>query len=107
MECKGNQDKHEKTEQEYVLIETLWNVKRQMWTFEELPLIRINRNIVECKDDNRIVAMKQEFRINRNIVECKVFKVKRIPEPILVLIETLWNVKLFLWLKLLETMKKY
>ena len=35
--------------------------------------------------------------INRNIVECKADEAKKVLEiPIVVLIETLWNVKMFL-----------
>ena len=33
---------------------------------------RINRNILECKDDFRIVSFLRLPRINRNILECKV-----------------------------------
>ncbi len=37
----------------------------------------------------------QALRINRNIVECKVYYVSVFRDPAHVLIETLWNVKLF------------
>ena len=53
-----------------VLIETLWNVNIKNVRFPPVQLLRINRNIVECK-----------FRINRNPLVL-----------ITVLIETLWNV---------------
>ena len=75
-----------------VLIETSWNVKRGA-TGTITWLIRINRNIVECKDQSRWCFLPEcirvlietswnvkdkprllavpAFRINRNIVECK------------------------------------
>ena len=33
--------------------------------------MRINRNIVECKGQNRLLYILPGQRINRNIVECK------------------------------------
>ena len=33
--------------------------------------LRINRNIVECKDICSAFATSTAYRINRNIVECK------------------------------------
>ena len=54
-----------------VLIETLWNVKSQKQRFQTSPGLRINRNIVECKD------------VFRQLLTVYVY----------VLIETLWNVK--------------
>ena len=59
-----------------------------------LPLNCINRNIVECKDDMWGGDGFSLICINRNIVECK--ERQRKPHGIysLVLIETLWNVKL-------------
>ena len=55
-----------------VLIETLWNVKRET-TMQDIA---------------------QALRINRNIVECKVYYVSVFRDPAHVLIETLWNVKI-------------
>ena len=54
-----------------VLIETLWNVKIYSKRLAGY-LLRINRNIVECKGELLTVLKKSEKRINRNIVECKV-----------------------------------
>ena len=55
----------------HVLIETLWNVKK----------------------DRQVIFMDADFSINRNIVECKDRAyVSKSPQSI-VLIETLWNVK--------------
>ena len=100
-----------------VLIETLWNVKSYAYqNFCEM-YEGINRNIVECKGSPRqterpgshsinrnIVECKEGFplrfadsslSINRNIVECKVCKKKCLNMLfLLVLIETLWNVKI-------------
>ena len=53
-----------------VLIETLWNVKIKNVRFPPVQLLRINRNIVECKE-NKNRMQKIVLRINRNIVECK------------------------------------
>ena len=58
--------------QEFVLIETLWNVKLRDRAVLLVYLLRINRNIVECKD----------------LVDSSVLMILNI-----VLIETLWNVK--------------
>ena len=38
-----------------VLIETLWNVKRQAVISNPLIKGSINRNIVECKDNGRLI----------------------------------------------------
>ena len=56
---------------EYVLIETLWNVKVYQSTAEFGNLVRINRNIVECKVASGYTKLESDS----------------------VLIETLWNVK--------------
>ena len=55
---------------------------------------RINRNIVECKDTNKIIHNVLAFRINRNIVECKDRANEESGDRRRVLIETLWNVKI-------------
>ena len=100
-----------------VLIETLWNVKEDTDVTMPVVLPRINRNIVECKDalqsqlancccgiNRNIVECKEELYnkglvgtdgINRNIVECKVNTFSLEAHDIIVLIETLWNVKYF------------
>ena len=81
----------------YVLIETLWNVKV---VYEEDSLLqdpRINRNIVECKEGyEEDCECQMGAGINRNIVECKAVRASEsLIELISVLIETLWNVKMF------------
>ena len=53
----------------------------------------INRNIVECKVEVYNVADLVRLRIKRNIVECKDSFFDCPLVPLLVLIETLWNVK--------------
>ena len=53
-----------------VLIETQWNVKSFCYRFV-LPYLRINRNIVECKDSQKNCRRNLMNSINRNIVECK------------------------------------
>ena len=55
----------------------------------------INRNIVECKVDRLKLASDISLSINRNIVECKDAIINRYDTKIAVLIETLWNVKLY------------
>ncbi|SCH66422.1 Uncharacterised protein [uncultured Blautia sp.] len=77
-----------------VLIETLWNVKLDHATRSIKLATRINRNIVECKAATFSVSRVDLFRINRNIVECKVFPVNDTVFFAVVLIETLWNVKI-------------
>ena len=61
---------------EGVLIETLWNVKKEAGQTTEASQAGINRNIVECKE-----------RCNQSQKQSHKF----------VLIETLWNVKWLLW----------
>ena len=53
----------------------------------------INRNIVECKGEFAIPHPKRACRINRNIVECKDGYFVFNESSGIVLIETLWNVK--------------
>ena len=56
---------------------------------------RINRNIVECKSPAIPLLTKEPTSINRNIVECKyVIIVSNCAAPVVVLIETLWNVNI-------------
>ena len=56
--------------------------------------LRINRNIVECKDVRcRRCGRIFSARINRNIVECKAIHDVYFTLQLFVLIETLWNVK--------------
>ena len=60
-------------------------------SFVRVPCI--NRNIVECKVEVYNVTDLVRLRINRNIVECKDSFFDCPLVPLLVLIETLWNVK--------------
>ena len=53
----------------------------------------INRNIVECKEELYNKGLVGTDGINRNIVECKVNTFSLEAHDIIVLIETLWNVK--------------
>ena len=77
-----------------VLIETLWNVKKQSHQTALRTSLRINRNIVECKEDFETGTLKNSISINRNIVECKdVYGSEDVENGTSVLIETLWNVK--------------
>ena len=55
----------------------------------------INRNIVECKVNGEYYLDDSEDGINRNIVECKDDTRYPVLSEEVVLIETLWNVKLF------------
>ena len=78
-----------------VLIETLWNVKYYITLGISNRLKGINRNIVECKETSQDRRCKKGNCINRNIVECKDGMPTALNIYNLVLIETLWNVKLF------------
>ena len=77
----------------WVLIETLWNVKYISAAEYLRNVVRINRNIVECKGICQWVATSSTNSINRNIVECKERCVRVVLYAGPVLIETLWNVK--------------
>ena len=48
MECKEG-DKGSDATVPIVLIETLWNVKNNIVLPDPLPVLSINRNIMECK----------------------------------------------------------
>ena len=54
-----------------VLIETSWNVKRDLLDAWLQLHNSINRNIVECKEVLERFRFARKHRINRNIVECK------------------------------------
>ena len=75
-----------------VLIETSWNVKSYLWQCKP-QILRINRNIVECKDRRYCRSYFSGYCINRNIVECKASITSTIVTYAFVLIETSWNVK--------------
>ena len=68
VKCKGGEQLRAITEE---LIETLWNVKHTLLPYTLLRHLRINRNIVECKD----VLLENVAPLG------------------IELIETLWNVK--------------
>ena len=55
-------------------------------------MLRINRNIVECKLHEKWQRLFIRGGINRNIVECKFGSNKVKIKPFHELIETLWNV---------------
>ena len=55
VECKDSSGEQE-TWLYCVLIETLWNVKKQLSIFAMVSAWGINRNIVECKDDCKITG---------------------------------------------------
>ena len=102
----------------FVLIETSWNVKRSSLLRNLRSQASINRNIVECKErtgyrypcwehriNRNIVECKAQYYgyngvawccINRNIVECKGRTGSNSRAGKGVLIETSWNVKVFL-----------
>ena len=75
-----------------VLIETLWNVKL-LDPVSGLHTTSINRNIVECKEQQGHQETAWWQGINRNIVECKDCCRRSSLVRTVVLIETLWNVK--------------
>ena len=58
-----------------------------------IPLFSINRNIMECKDQKTKISDIGKLCINRNIMECKGLEIAGCINELLVLIETLWNVK--------------
>ena len=80
-----------------VLIETLWNVKSTRTVVSVRMDQCINRNIVECKEYFCFCVCGSCCGINRNIVECKEPLKLIFDALILVLIETLWNVKSFIY----------
>ena len=57
-------------------------------------VVCFNRNIVECKEKNPDIIVDLGASFNRNIVECKDAGRKVRSSFTLVLIETLWNVKI-------------
>ena len=75
-----------------VLIETSWNVKGPQGEKGEQG-IRINRNIVECKDfyaGCSIIYNSVLIETSWNVKQCRKFNTL---DQVLVLIETSWNVK--------------
>ena len=116
VECKAKKRRRFKSSPTQVLIETLWNVKlftiassrpdtcfnRNIVECKELnvgdkitTLGGFNRNIVECKAADGAIEWDALASFNRNIVECKAVGVGRSEGDGEVLIETLWNVKVF------------
>ena len=55
-----------------VLIETYWNVKRDVVDAMQKTRQCINRNILECKEWIQEDKTNVDRSINRNILECKV-----------------------------------
>ena len=78
--------------EEYVLIETYWNVNSLSKGDVQDTGKGINRNILECKFCSKIGSRFSLFCINRNILECKCILVARRWNLCCVLIETYWNV---------------
>ena len=70
MECKDSPG-FELGQDTRVLIETLWNVKKDTSLGASADEIGINRNIVECKEMSGFDVSDNAICINRNIVECK------------------------------------
>ena len=70
----------------------MWNVKDIDFDINGM-LTSINRNIVECKVNNGMLTGFNGISINRNIVECKDCCRRSSLVRTVVLIETLWNVK--------------
>ena len=93
MECK--EEKGQKClKMLIVLIETLWNVKI-VFLSVFTSIVSINRNIMECKEELSDKIKYDLPGINRNIMECKEYICFLGLRAFGVLIETLWNVKLF------------
>ena len=91
LECKGVYI-HESLFINNVLIETYWNVKKDV--IDAMQKTRgINRNILECKELLHGKGRHKKDRINRNILECKGMAVILSATSVSVLIETYWNVK--------------
>ena len=76
-----------------VLIETLWNVKVEAGCFAYCSDNVLIETLWNVKDVEISHYLNGLLRINRNIVECKVCKIKNYIWIEYVLIETLWNVK--------------
>ena len=68
-------------------------VPYEPWTKGQIE--RFNRNIVECKGGTDQEICRRHSGFNRNIVECKDNSIAILNSPVIVLIETLWNVKLY------------
>ncbi len=76
-----------------VLIETLWNVKLYMFFLFSVSGIRINRNIVECKDHIDLTAFHHFKVLIETLWNVKYICSSYFTDFHIVLIETLWNVK--------------
>ena len=75
-----------------VLIETLWNVKIYSKRLAGY-LLRINRNIVECKADKQNILCRISTVLIETLWNVKYNACERGSNENAVLIETLWNVK--------------
>ena len=56
-----------------VLIETYWNVNGRDTPAPKPLTTRLNRNILECKSNERRNRNRNRVSLNRNILECKFF----------------------------------
>ena len=97
MECKGTlQDKLD-TQDQLVLIETLWNVKYLRFALKASMLRVLIEKLWNVKIGNLTSQMFANLCFNRNIVECKGLTEEEKYNREQVLIETLWNVKKTGW----------
>ena len=76
-----------------VLIETLWNVKKNSNSIVRSTIHCINRNIVECKAKDAAKAANGYLVLIETLWNVKYYGVWRDAPFYVVLIETLWNVK--------------
>ena len=77
----------------FVLIETLWNVKVVCCADRTGDVLVLIETLWNVKDGRMERTGSQRWCFNRNIVECKVFGFPGSDTGEDVLIETLWNVK--------------
>ena len=94
LECKGSRRDRRRFGWTTVLIETYWNVKRK----NTGNVIVIDDVLIETYWNVKFIdGFKNAFgiRINRNILECKEVYARPSAWGICVLIETYWNVKAF------------
>ena len=68
--------------------------KDRIHTIERKKSIRFNRNIMECKVITRINFYCSTVVLIETLWNVKIDKPLPVPEQIQVLIETLWNVKI-------------
>ena len=78
---------------QFVLIETYWNVKFNGYTAYLHKGESINRNILECKVMNAMIALVASFVLIETYWNVKANGSRMISATLPVLIETYWNVK--------------